>query len=560
MTHTYRKGTWGIAAVAAMMAAPLYAGQFNTTITVGALDDPDTTRTGTCDGRPLAECTFRRALNQAARLAPGDRPVLINFDLPTGAENSGGAAGTWTITLTSGQEIDPFANGGSITTSSITEPDADITIDGSTQPGGRANGPVVFINHNEPLTGNRRGIVIRRMGFYGGVGLTFSRVTTQIEDTEPLIDGIWWGLSEDGQDIMFVDQNMDLAGDIGVAFEDTDGATIINSVITGAQNGAIRISSGANDATVDNNYIGTRGDGTVPQNLQLQDCQGSLTFFPPPLKWYGGLGIVAFTSDNATITNNVLAGLENVRAPFDTAPTAIEIASMENTLVQNNVIGIDAADFQIGVCGAAVFESNTLTAPANAQNQILNNIVANSRPFQPETEGADSVFFLSGDRTVGTTIKDNLVFMDASLEDERGENRGAINFGLASNIIGFASSIRDSWEFFNSARVLEIDGVNVIGTYGDYSPCANCEVEIWLDDLDDLQEAQELLLRITTDSNGDWQATLPAPLQEGESIRTMTTSTTFFEIPEMSDQTTGQASRMYPFDFLFESNLESNGG
>ena len=108
--------------------------------------------------------------------------------------------------------------------------------------------------------------------------------------------------------------------------------------------------------------------------------------------------------------------------------------------------------------------------------------------------------------------------------------------------------------------MLEIDGVNVIGTYGDYSPCGNCEVEVWLDDLDDLQEAQVLLKTTTTDANGDWEVTLDAPLQEGESIRTMTTSTTFFEIPDMSDQTTAMASRAYPFDFIFESNLESNGG
>ena len=441
MKGNLARALFGGVVAAAMVAGPLHAGNFTTTITVNDIGDSDTSRTGTCEGGNATECTFRRALNQAAGLPPEGRPVLIAFDLPPGSANTGAAAGTWTISLTPGQEIDPFVNGAALTTPSITEPDADITIDGSTQPLGRASGPVVFINHNQPLEGNRRGIVIRRIGFYGGVGLTFTRVTSQIEDTAPLIDGIWWGLSEDGQDIMFVDQGMDLAGDIGVAFEDTDGGSVINSVITGAQNGAIRISSGANDVTIDNNYIGTRGDGTVPQNLQLQDCQGSLTFFPPPLKWYGGLGIVAFTSSNATITDNVLAGLENVRAPLDTGPTAIDISSMESTLIQNNVIGIDAADFAIGVCGGAVLESNTLTAPANAQNRIIDNVVANSRPYQPETEGADAVFFLSGDRTVGTTVKNNMVMMDESLE-QRSEGRGVINTGLASNIIGFASSIQ----------------------------------------------------------------------------------------------------------------------
>ena len=518
--------------------------RFNTTITVDTVSDPTPTdRSSGCDDfAGPNECSLRRAFNQARGLSAAERPVQIVFDLPAGDENAA-VPGTWTINLASNQPIYAPAGDKVITTdSAIDTPDAELVIDGATQPGGRSSGgPPVFINMDTPFSSDRKQIEIRNLGFYGGVGiqvrpLAQSGQGVNRNDTQVTIENIWWGLSEDGTEIQY--DGGDLAGQNGFEFNNVDGNELRNSVITGARGVAIMVTSGADDNVIEDNFIGTAADGTVPEPPPGTECFASGSFFSS--RWYGGGGIQVGTSRGNIVRNNLIAGLDTVRVGTETVPQAIDIGVTSDTLVDSNVIGIDSAMQLRGVCGGAIFESTTLSANADEPNVIQDNVIARSRIQFPETPESDAAIFLSGNRTVGAIVVNNIV-MDA-----------------AEDIIGFASSIPDAWENFLSARVLVIDGTTVLGTNGDESPCAQCELEIFLDDdapSDGKAEALERLATTTSDADGNWSVQLPQVLQPGEAIRVITRSAAFNQIPGMTAGTTAMESRAYPYDFVFESTF-----
>ena len=82
-------------------------------------------------------------------------------------------------------------------------------------------------------------------------------------------------------------------------------------------------------------------------------------------------------------------------------------------------------------------------------------------------------------------------------------------------------------------------------TYGIGSPCPRCVIELFLDDVDGVKETLATLAVVNADADGDWTATLPAPLAPDEGLRTTSTTTRFNTIPNMSAGTTTGLSRLY---------------
>ena len=118
-----------------------------TIITVNSGTDPDNSKSKKCS--TATPCTLRRAIVQARALSAGERPVLIDFDIPaTPAEGYDASLGIWKIhpLNTSDPSVFRRLEGGQV------------TIDGSTQPRGRADGPKIVIVG--PGTGNKDGLIV----------------------------------------------------------------------------------------------------------------------------------------------------------------------------------------------------------------------------------------------------------------------------------------------------------------------------------------------------------------------------------------------------------------
>jgi hypothetical protein len=97
---------------------------------------------------------------------------------------------------------------------------------------------------------------------------------------------------------------------------------------------------------------------------------------------------------------------------------------------------------------------------------------------------------------------------------------------------------------FQPARVTEVDGTTVTGTGGAGSPCAFCTIEIFLDDTDAVTETLQSLALVTAGSNGSWSATLPALLEAGQGLRTMSTVPDNFTIIGLDAGTTSNLSSL----------------
>ena len=127
-------------------ATPVQNAIFATIITVNSGTDPDESQSKTC--LTDTPCTLRRAIVQA-RLATS-RPVLINFNIPAEAAHGYDAAQQlWRIQVYNTTQ-----------TSIFRRLNGDITIDGSTQPGGRTTGPKIVIVG--PGTGTKDGLIAIR--------------------------------------------------------------------------------------------------------------------------------------------------------------------------------------------------------------------------------------------------------------------------------------------------------------------------------------------------------------------------------------------------------------
>ena len=325
-------------------------------------------------------------------------------------------------------------------------------------------------------------------------------------------------LSEDGQSIVLRDEDNPngLAGG-GIDINKSDDNVVRNNVIAGASGRAISILDGDNNE-VSNNTIGTRGDGTVPDVPEANKCQRG--FLYDPANWYGGEGMRILGSDNQ-ILNNRIAGLHMLQSANDTPPMAMELGNAANVLIKGNIIGIDSAGKEVGVCGMGIAaRGKTITTSGDSIKIIENTIVRSRKGFEePES---DSAIYLSG--SAGITVQGNIV-RDATLK-----------------VIGFTTTAPSVWKNFEPAKITSLNGTAVSGRSGADSPCPGCVIELFLDDLDEKQEALEMVGTATADANGNWSTTLTKAVPADMALRTTSTTQSVGVIGTLDRGTTTKMS------------------
>jgi hypothetical protein len=482
-----------------------------TTITVNSGTDPDDHKSKTC--LTDTPCTLRRAIVQARGLGASQRPVLIQFDIPQDSqEGYDSSLGIWKINVYKTLDTTIFRTiyGGGV------------TIDGTTQPGGRSSGPKIFIVG--PTTGQKNGLVVGENDAGGhdanvirGLGFQNLQNHVTVNSNNNIIEDNWFGLSDDGSEpYLLQDDPQQGSGESGVSISggSPTGNIIQDNYFLGLDGVAAAIRGDAN--TFAGNYVGTTANGDIP------DKQTDPTLICTPVDWLGGGGLT-LDGDDHTVDSNVFAGLRQEIYKTSTQPDAIMVTG-EGHIVQNNKIGIAGDDTEVGVCGRGIYMSD-----GPKEIQVLNNSIV---------DPGYSAISLNGVLYDENTLQGNTIKKSTAWPEIEGnpEKEDAIQVG---------PSIPEEFRMFYPAKVTEIDGTTVKGTAGDNSPCPNCVVEIFLDDTDNIVEALQSLDMVTAGSDGKWTATIPVALTKGQGLRTLSTTAKYNTIPYMNAGTTTQLSVLY---------------
>jgi hypothetical protein len=482
-----------------------------TIITVDSGKDLDTSKSTTCEN-PANPCTLRRAIVQARALGAAQRPVLIQFDIPTTAdEGYDSVLGIWKIHALSTTDPSVFR----------TLEYGQIIIDGSTQSGGTTTGPKIFIVG--PSTGAKDGLIVgtNNSGSHDSNeirGLAFQNFKTHliVNSNNNLVEDNWFGLEDDGTEpYLRNDDLQDGSGSGGVALSaGVTGNLIQNNVFLGFDGVAAAIRGDAN--TFADNYVGTAYDGTTPGKLT------NPSLVCTTVDWLGGGGI-SMEGDDHVIENNTFAALRQEIFSSSTQPDAIRVTGTGH-LIQNNTIGVESSMSEVGVCGRGVYLSDS-----PKEVQVLNNTIV---------EPGLSAISLNGVLYDENTLRTNVIKKSSAWPEVEGnpEPEDAIQVG---------PSMTDAFRNFLPAKVTEINGTSISGTSGEGSPCPNCIVEIFLDDTDNIIETLQSLAIVTAGANGNWSATLPFELSNGQGLRTTSTTAQYNTIPGMSAGTTTQLSELY---------------
>jgi len=448
-------------------------------------------------------CTLRRAILEAAARPQADRPIEIRFNLADSDPNKDlVVSGTWTLPI---NQTLP-----TLKTNSIVNKNGQVTIDGSTQPGGRTDAPKIIINTNDfSLQVESENNIIRNLAFKGG-GVIF------LKEDGNLVEDIWMGLSDDGQSIHFRTPGDEKRMAGGGVFISSDNNTVQDNVISGAFARAVDINSSNQNNTIQRNLIGTRADGTVPVVPAAAQCLRSFNY--DPQNWYGGWGIAVSGSNNKVLENRI-AGLHILQSTNDTPPIAVEIFGA-NHQIANNVIGLDSAGSRVGVCGQAIKVSGSGT-------QILDNTIVRSR--------------IGFEDIVPTAI---LASDTSPLFGQISVRRNLVDSG-PGNIYAFGPGIPKALQEFLPARITQINGTSVVGTNGVGSACPGCLIDLYSDDSDDIGETLSYLGSVSAANNGAFNFTLSQPLAAGVGIRTSSTTPSAGIIGNFGAGTTTQFSKLY---------------
>ncbi|MCA9901037.1 MAG: hypothetical protein KC433_22770 [Anaerolineales bacterium] len=460
------------------------------------------------------QCTLRRAILEAGVRPDTDRPISIQFNIPTSDPNYNASLQVWEVQIDESYvwELDRRF---------ITDDGGQVTIDGSTQPNGRTTGPKIMVNTNrdnletfgrslEVRTSNN---IIRNLGFIGGGQIILYEGGNTVENN-------WMGLKADGSGLSLASDASTQAmrsmarGGIILPNEDSDNNIIQNNRIIGASERAIRITSNGDNNVIQNNFIGMNASGLVPSPFTNGvNCTRELDYNAS--FWYGGRGIQV-TGSNNTVINNRIAGLHVPQSTNDTPPIALELSGDGHT-VTGNVIGRDTANNDIGVCGQGMLLQGT-------QHLVEFNTIVHSRNgFEPTDDGTDfdtailTQSFATGSNQWLTVRKNTILDADAATHPD--------------HVYRFASpGVPVELRQFNPAKVTSINGTTVSGTRGDdavlpggaviSAACPNCTVYLYADDLDGRIEAHEFLGEATANSAGNWTATISRPLGANEGLRT----------------------------------------
>lgn len=489
-------------------AAPLTT--YATTITVDSSRDVTTSLSERCDTH--TPCTLRRAIVQARLLAPAARPVLIQFSIPITDVGYVPALHLWELEVKSTADPAVFRaiEGGQV------------TIDGSTQPNGRLSGPkIVLVGAS---TGNKNGLIVgvNATGAHDGNvvrGLGFQNFKDHItvNSNNNLLENNWFGLTSDGTAVYLRANNPeDGSGSSGIAFTSGNTGNIVqHNVFLGFDGVAAAVRGNGN--IFRQNWVGTNASGLVPAK------QTDPSLLCTTVDWLGGGGLSLDGPDHL-IEDNVIAGLRQEIFISSSQPDAIWVQSTcDNCIIQNNQIGLDEGGNEIGVCGIGFDLTNTEGV------QVLDNLFA---------ETYHSALFLNGAMYDANTLRGNLIRRSTPWlvpEDSPKADDAILRF----------TGLPDPLELFNPAAVTLIEGTAIQGTAGENSPCPNCVVELFLDDTDSINEALQSLAVVTAGADGTWTAVIPAPLTNGQGIRTTSTTAQFNTISNISAGTTVGLSRLY---------------
>jgi hypothetical protein len=485
---------------------------YTTVITVTSGTDPNDSKSQTCTANP--PCTLRRAIVEARTASPSELPVLIRFDIPQNpAEGYDSGQQIWEIQVYNTTDLTAFRR--------LT---SQIIIDGDTQPNGRATGPKIFIVG--PGTGQKDGLVVGDIAGDDSIqiyGLGFQNFKTHmyVNTDDNIIEGNWFGLNGAGTaPYIRNDEPEDGSGNTGISFNGSPTNNVVrNNVFLGFDGVAAAIRG--DDNLFEHNLIGTKADGSV-------DKQTSPSLTCTTVDWLGGGGI-SVADDGNRIENNTFAGLRQEVFQITTQPDAIRIDG-DDHVIQNNKIGVDGTDTEVGVCGRAIYLAGANTPD---HTQVLSNTIVN-----PEM----SAVSINGLTTDANTLYNNTIKKTSGWPQVEGnpEPEDAIQFG---------PSVPDALRNFKPAAVTSIEGTAVSGTSGAGSSCPNCTVELFLDDTDAITEALQFLGRTVAGSNGNWSTTLPFELSAGQGIRTTSTTAQYNTIANMNAGTTTKLSELYTADF-----------
>ena len=483
-----------------------------TTITVDSGTDPDDNQSRTC--LTHTPCTLRRAIVQARNLPASEKPVLIAFNIPATPEEGYNATHQfWKLNIFNTTQTTIFRrlNG-------------DIIIDGSTQPGGREDGPKIVLYG--PGLGMKDGLVVGDIAGHNnnvirGLGFQNLRTNIFLNTDYNIIEDNWFGLNDAGTaPLLRGDNPPSGSGDAGIAF--TAGSTgggadhniIRNNYFLGLSGVAMAVRGTHNQ--IIGNYIGTRADGTVTEK------QTDPSLVCTPVDWLGGSGISVADRYNV-IEDNIFAGIRIAVSQWSLQADTMRVTGRDHT-IRNNLIGLDGDANEIGVCGRGIYLSDGPKDLLIEDNQII----------EPEL----SAISLNGIMYDANTLRRNLIVKtgDWPQVDGNPEPEDAIQVG---------PGLPAAFQAFQPARVTLIDELTVQGTAGIDSPCPNCVIELFLDDNDGVVEALASLAVVTADAQGNWTAMLSQPLAEGHGIRTTSTTAQYNTIPNMSAGTTTGLSVLY---------------
>ncbi len=216
---------------------------------------------------------------------------------------------------------------------------------------------------------------------------------------------------------------------------------------------------------------------------------------------------------------NRIVGLHRLQSANETPPRAIEVFGSGH-LIKDNVIGVDKAGKNVGVCGQGIKVSGSNT-------DVLNNLVVRSRADSEDAE--EAAILGTGSRfTFGQiSVRRNVV------KEGPGE------------VYAFGAEVPDTLRLFEPAKITKLEGLVVSGTSGDGSPCPGCTIDLYLDNGDGNQEALQYMGSATADGNGDFSITLAAPLPDGQGIRTGSTTQSSGVIGNFGAGTSTKLSKLY---------------
>lgn len=519
--HKQKWTAWIVLSLIVLFLLPLAAGArpsapevINapvTTITVDTGIDIDNSKSKTCSGE--TECTLRRAIVEARLLAPAERPVLIDFNIPAAAEEGYDInLGVWELNILASTDQSVFR----------TLEGGQITIDGSTQPGGRSAGPKIILVG--PGTGNKDGFILgtnasgaHDLNEIKGLGFQNFRTHLYVNSNENTIRDSWFGLTSDGEKPYLRNGDaQDGSGSGGIRL--SAGAsynTIMYNVFLGFDGNAAALHGDFNQFTM--NYVGTNGQGNVPGKQSDPDLICS------PVDWLGGGGI-SLEGDDHYVGVNIFAGLRQQIFSNSTQPDAIHVLSnTRNHILEGNAIGVDKSGQDVGVCGRGIYLAEP-TGVLVVENEIANSVLS--------AISLNGILY-DANQLQGNVIRRETPWPQDGLNPE------------AEDAIQLGPNLPQALQNFAPARVTKIAGKQISGTSGPGSPCPGCIVELFLDDRDGIVEALALLESVTADSNGDWTVELEEELTTAQGLRTTSTSAKFNTIPGLSAGTTTGLSPLY---------------